>query len=281
MREIVIAFLLSFYALGANDVFVCPMDPEVRASSPGKCPRCGMTLVSRVPEPVEYPLELRVEPPQIPANQNIKFAFRILDPKTSKPVTRFDTVHEKLMHLFLVSYDLSYFSHEHPVLGPDGWFTLNTQLPKPGSFKLISDFYPEGGTPQLVTKTFSTAGFVEPLERSVTIPPPDLLPKQGANTTVELKTDPESPIAGTKTMLFVHVSPSDGLEQFIGAWAHLLAVSSDLIDTVHSHPFIADGGQDMQFNLFFPRPGTYRVWIQLQRKGIVNTVSFTIPVDQL
>jgi len=53
-------------------------------------------------------------------------------------------------------------------------------------------------------------------------------------------------------MLFFHPKPADGIERYIGAWAHLLAVSNDLIDTIHTHPFLADGGPDMQFNLFFP-----------------------------
>jgi len=26
-------------------IFTCPMHPEVRSTSPGKCPKCGMTLV--------------------------------------------------------------------------------------------------------------------------------------------------------------------------------------------------------------------------------------------
>ena len=30
-------------------MFVCPMDPEVRSKGPGKCPRCGMTLVPGIP----------------------------------------------------------------------------------------------------------------------------------------------------------------------------------------------------------------------------------------
>ena len=47
-------------------------------------------------------------------------------------------------------------------------------------------------------------------------------------------------------MLFLHINPSDGLEKYIGAWAHVLAVSSDLIDTIHTHPFVADGGPEMQ-----------------------------------
>src|SRR5262249_47301181 len=29
----------------ANQVYTCPMHPEVRSDKPGKCPKCGMTLV--------------------------------------------------------------------------------------------------------------------------------------------------------------------------------------------------------------------------------------------
>jgi hypothetical protein len=273
--------LLAFSAFGQNQVFVCPMDPDVRSFTPGKCPRCGMALQAEIPEPTEYPMDFKVEPPQIPANQDITLSFRVLDPTTHAPVTRFTVVHEKLFHLFLVSYDLTYFSHEHPVLGPDGWFRLQTRLLKPGTYRLIADFDPEGGTPQLSTRTFSTAGYIVPLENSISHPLPDLSPKTSMNVTAQLRVDPPQPIAGRKTMLFLHLDPGVGIEKYIGAWAHLLAVSNDLVDTIHDHPFLADGGPDMQFNLFFPRAGTYRIWIQVQRMGLVNTVSFTIPVSDL
>ncbi len=276
-----VLLLLALSAFAQTPVFVCPMDPEVRSPTPGKCPRCGMTLVETVPEPREYPMEFQAEPRRIPAGQDVTLSFRILDPATLHPVTRFTTVHEKLFHLFLVSYDLEYFSHEHPVLTPDGWFRLKTRLPKPGTYRLIADFDPEGGTPQLATRTFSTAGFTAPLENSIAHPMPDLSTKAGANLVAELRVDPEQPIAGKKTMLVLHLSPADGMEKYIGAWAHLLAVSSDLIDTIHSHPFLAGGGADIQFNLFFPRGGAYRIWIQVQRKGVVNTLSFTVPVRDL
>ena len=29
----------------AKTIYTCPMHPEVRSSTPGKCPKCGMTLV--------------------------------------------------------------------------------------------------------------------------------------------------------------------------------------------------------------------------------------------
>jgi hypothetical protein len=257
--------------------FTCPMDRDVRSKTPGKCPRCGMTLVANLPEPVEYPVDLRVNPPHIPSGHPIALEFRIADPETGAPVKRFEIVHEKLFHLFIVSQDLEYFAHVHPQF--DGAaFRLDTTLPKRGTYRLLADFYPSGGTPQLVPKTITTTGYTTPLETAIPRLAADLTPKRGENLEVELKLDPPQPIAGRKTMLFVHLTPADGLEPYIGAWAHLLAVSNDLVDTIHDHPFIANGGPDMQFNIFFPREAAYRVWMQFQRKGVVNTVAFTIPV---
>jgi hypothetical protein len=261
--------------------FVCPMDREVRSKTPGACPRCGMKLVPALPMPIEYPMDFRAIPPQIPAGRDITLEFRVLDPRSGRPVTRFEIVHERLFHLFLVSYDLEFFGHLHPQLLPSGWFRLRTRLPKPGAYRLLADFDPAGGTPQLAARTFSTAGYIAPLASGIHAPAPDLAPQKGANLTASLRLDPEDPIAGKKTMLFFHMDPADGLEQYIGAWAHLLAVSHDLIDTMHSHPFIADGGPDMQFNLFFPRAATYRIWLQVQRNDVVNTVAFTVPVQAL
>jgi hypothetical protein len=48
---------------------------------------------------------------------------------------------------------------------------------------------------------------------------------------------------------------------------------------MHTHPTIADGSHEMQFNLVFPRPRVYRIWVQFQRKGVVNTAQFDVPVS--
>jgi hypothetical protein len=92
---------------------------------------------------------------------------------------------------------------------------------------------------------------------------------------------PAQPIAGMKTLMFFHLEPAEGLEFYLGSWSHMLAASDDLIDMIHDHPFIADGGAQMQFNMIFPRARTYRIWVQFQRKGVVNTAVFNVPVSAL
>jgi hypothetical protein len=110
---------------------------------------------------------------------------------------------------------------------------------------------------------------------------PDLSSKTAENLQVSLSMQPSQPVAGMKTLMFFHLEPVDGLELYLGAWSHMLAASDDLIDMIHDHPFLADGGPQMQFNMIFPRARTYRVWVQFQRKGVVNTAVFNIPVSDL
>jgi hypothetical protein len=273
--------LLAFALLAAQPPieFTCPMDPEVRSAQPGKCPKCGMKLEPGIREQVEYPLNLRVTPKQLPAGRELQLTFRVTDPKTRKPVKQFEVVHEKLFHLFIVSHDLEYFAHLHPKLQPDGSFLLRTTLPKPGTYRLLADYYPTGGVPQLTPTTISTEGYTSPLVPAELTP--DLAPQHGENLEAELTMDPPQPIAGKKTLLFLKLKPAEGLEPYIGAWGHMLAVSNDVIDMIHTHPSIADGGPNVQFDLYFPREATYRIWVQFQRLGKVNTVVFTVPVSRL
>ncbi|MBS1603352.1 MAG: hypothetical protein JST42_11835 [Bacteroidetes bacterium] len=35
----------------AKMVYTCPMHPDVTSEKPGKCPKCGMTLVAKKPAP--------------------------------------------------------------------------------------------------------------------------------------------------------------------------------------------------------------------------------------
>ncbi|MEO8026605.1 MAG: heavy metal-binding domain-containing protein [Bryobacteraceae bacterium] len=258
--------------------FVCPMDPDVRSSQPGKCPRCGMKLVAGIPEMLEYQVALTTEPKALKAGAPVELRFDITNPKDHKRVKDYEIMHEKLFHMFIVSQDLSFFVHDHPIKGDDAMFRLKTELPKPGLYRILSDFYPKGGTPQLIANTVIVPG--APFDPHTTLKP-DVGVQKGANMDVSLVTEPAVPIAGMKTLMFFKLSTADGFEPYIGAWGHMLAASEDLVDMIHNHPFIADGGPNVQFNMIFPRPGIYRVWVQFQRKGVVNTLAYNIPVVEL
>lgn len=264
-------------AQNAGSVFICPMDPDVRSHTPGNCSRCGMKLVEGLPDPIEYHLDLSVAPRGIKPGQTASLTFAVHDPWKNRPVTRFQTIHEKLFHMFIVSQDLQVFLHNHPTLGSDGLFHYDYAFPKAGLYRILGDFYPDGGTPQLISKTVIVPGAAP---KPVTLTR-DYSTKDGENLAVELTTDPPQPIAGQKTQLLFKLNSADGLEKYLGAWGHLLTASDDLIDLIHEHPFIADGGPQVQFNVIFPRAKGYRVWVQFQRKGVVNTVHFDVPVKRL
>jgi hypothetical protein len=257
--------------------YACPMDRDVRSAKPGVCPRCGMKLVLKLPESVEYRLEVTHQPAVLIPAEPAVLTLRAVHPVTGKPVSRFLIVHEKLMHLFVVSENLEVFMHEHPVLQPDGSFQLRIRFPNGGMYRMLADFYPQDSTPQLALETVFVKGSCPAAHLE-----PALAPFKAKNMTARLRLDPEAPLAGFETKMFFDLDPKEHLEPYLGAWGHMLAASSDLIDMLHLHPFLADPAKGtMQFNAIFPRAGLYRVWTQFQRQGVVDTIVFTVPVKAL
>jgi hypothetical protein len=236
-----------------------------------------MALVSGLPDPVEYHLDLSVRPRPPRPGQRASLTFAVQDPWKNRPVKNFQVIHEKLFHMFIVSQDLEVFVHNHPTLGSDGRFHYDYTFPKAGLYRILGDFYPDGATPQLIAKTLIVPG---PAPKPVRLAR-DTSAKETENLMIELRTEPAEPISRATTQMIFRVKPDDGLEKYLGAWGHLLTASDDLIDMIHEHPFIADGGPQIQFNVTFPRARAYRVWVQFQRKGVVNTAFFDIPVKEL
>ena len=266
----------------AEGKFYCPMDSDVHSSAPGFCPKCGMKLVEGVKDTSEYRVSLAADPEAPRAADLTRLTFAVADPETGSPVRNFEVVHEKLYHVFVVSQDLSFFLHTHPERNGDEDFHLDVRFPKPGMYRVLSDFYPVGGTPQLITNTVIVSGkgfALQPAQIAA-----DLSPRQTENSRVELAM-PQRIAAREKTPLSFRVTPDDGIEPYLGVMAHMLAASSDLIDMMHEHPVQAlnkdnNAAKELAFSVIFPRPGIYRVWVQFQRKGIVNTAAFNLPVGE-
>jgi len=137
--------------------WVCPMHPDYTMDVTGKCPRCGMDLVRAAPFDVrDYPFDFRTVPAVVKPGQKFQMRFKIFHPGTGEQVKKFEVVHEKQYHLFVISQDMEYFQHIHPEEQPDGTWTIDVTLPKPGYYKILSDFMPSGGAPQFIGPLVTT-----------------------------------------------------------------------------------------------------------------------------
>jgi len=287
VRSGVLLAALAIAVLSAQEVYFCPMHPDVRGKAGDKCPLCGMTLVrATAVDYAAYVLDVETIPRVVRPQQKARVRFFVRDPRSLATVKRFDLVHERVFHLFVISQDLEYFTHIHPALRSNGSLDVDIELPRAGVYQLIADFMPEGGSPQLLQKTIVTAGYTGPL-----LAPPalkrDIDDKIVGGARVKL-TMPE-PIAGREQLVTFDLEdaatgvPLRDLEPYLGAAGHLLLVSADLSIASHSHPIAemsSAGGPTVVFQMIFPRAGDYRMWVQFQRHGEVLTSSFTVPVKE-
>ena len=133
----------------------------------------------------------------------------------------------------------------------------------------------------MVPTTLTTSGYEEPIEAIQPNLEPDRATKQGESIWISMRSDPAEPMAGFLTLLFFELNTARGLQEFLGSWAHMLAVKDDWITMIHGHPSIADGGKLIQMNVISPEPAIYRIWVPVQRRRKNLTVPFTIEVKGL
>jgi hypothetical protein len=267
------------------DTHWCPMHPGVRAASPSRCPVCGMAMVAIPPRRVgEYGLDAAVSRG---GRNHATFSMRLTvrAPHDGAVVTSFLQVHERPLHLFIVSRDLATFVHAHPEQREDGTFVLEQAL-TPGEYVLVADFLPAGGTPQLVHHAVVTPGYTGALFQG----PPRLTATPAEQIVDGLRV---KLLAADVTALrpaalqFVIADAATGaevrdLEPYLGATGHLLVVDADLTSAVHGHPAGAQtAGPEILFDPVLPKEGMYKLWLQVQRQGRVVTIPFVIEVAPL
>lgn len=267
----------------APDAYWCPMHPDVRSSATGKCPLCGMAFV---PMPAARLGEYRMDVVATPGARRsglAKLRMTLRDPETGKPVSGFATIHDRLLHLFIVDRTLEYFAHVHPEPAGEGVFEIDHRLP-PGAYVLIADFLPLTGPSQTVQRAIVTPGYRGPLFP----PPPHLRSEMGTDKIVDglrVRLEATRLTAGREAVVRFTLAdaatgaPVSDLEPFLGAAGHMLVVNADLTEAHHAHPEApAARGPSVFFQPRMPAAGLYKVWVQFQRKGQVITVPFVVTV---
>jgi hypothetical protein len=209
-----------------------------------------------------------------------EFRFTVAGPD-GKPVTRFEPLHGKRLHLIVARRDLSGFQHLHPSEAGGGVWTIPLTLPDPGAYRFFTDIKPAGAKEQLTLGTDVVApGDYEPR------------PLPGAEQVAEVDgyevklTGALVPGRSNKLTLSVR---KDGrsvtdLEPYLKAYGHLVALRDRDLAYLHVHPDGEPGdgrtrpGPDVTFHAEVPSPGTYRLYLDFQHEGKVRTAEFTAVV---
>ena len=276
----------------------CPMHPDVTSPQVGNCRKCGMTLVSGHPfDTRDYLMDVRTTPSAVKSGVPFKMRFDVRHPSSGQAVRDFEVVHDRRYHLFVISHDMTVFQHIHPEQQFDGSWTIEMTLPKRGAYRVVSDFLPTGGAPQLLSRTLMTSDFAGDLRSEDAHLEPDIaLRKTVGPLTAELKFDPPRLVAGQYGHLELQLTdsstgePVTDLQPYLGAFGHAFILSEDLRNSVHAHPpewrdgkEIASGlgGPTVLFEGYMPLPGRYRIWTQFLRRGELTTIPFTFEVSTL
>ncbi|OBZ13673.1 hypothetical protein [Bacillus sp. FJAT-26390] len=196
------------------------------------------------------------------------------------PIEKYDVNHEKLMHLIVVSEDLSTFNHIHPDYKGKGKFEVTTAFPKGGSYKLYADFIPTGSAQMTVTSLLKVDGkqqAAQPLVKDATL----TKEVDGVSASLDistLKSGQEADLIFTLNDAKTK-KPITDLEPYLGAIGHVVILSENLNRYLHVHP--KDGnesGPTAEFSTSFPEPGMYKIWGQFQRGGKSFIVPFTVEI---
>ncbi|MED4779369.1 hypothetical protein [Brevibacillus choshinensis] len=200
-----------------------------------------------------------------------------------KAIETLQLSHEKMMHVIIVSKDLSYFDHVHPEYEGNGRFHVDIKFPNGGEYKLIADFIIKDSGPMLLSHWVTVRGDViteKPLKADID------LSKVVNDKMISLSFD-ELKHGHEVTMTFTildskTMQPVLDLEPYLGAIGHVVALSDGAQNYLHIHPIDeTTKGPDAKFITTFPTSGLYKLWGQFLHHGTLITVPFTIQVPQL
>lgn len=196
---------------------------------------------------------------------------------TGRRVRRLETVHERPMHVLVVSRDLAEFAHIHPELQADGSYEVRHSFAHGGRYRVYADLTAPG-----------SAQTVEHFDIEVAGPPRAAVPLRVDRETAGLRW--EGPLRAGEDVAFSFAPPAvDGLQPYLGAWAHFIVIGEGLDAFIHAHPLEAathshenpgPAPDEIRFNAVFPQASLYKVWAQYQRNGEVMTVPYVLRVGE-
>ncbi len=276
---LIIILVITFLAMACNSSI--GSQPQNNKVEPVESPSVNVNY---------YNATLVTEPAEIVPNKPVKLVFSVQDYLTKDVVLKdLEIVHEKPMHLIIISEDLSYFDHIHPIPTADNSiFTVDAEFPHSGKYRLYLDYSPKRVGHRLGRIELTVSGTPAP-------PVPLVADKEDTHSAggVKLTFKPEKPLKANDavTLNFIAADektsqPVTDIEPYLGAFAHFNIANQGHTEYLHAHPLKEAespderGGPEIGTRTIFPTPGLYKIWAQFQRKGKVIVIPFVVSVAE-
>jgi len=205
----------------------------------------------------------------------LRFAIEGAD---GHPVTGFDELHERRMHLIVVRRDGAEFRHLHPEMDARGNWTAPVEFDQPGVYRAFADFSVAGEQQTLAADVFVSGGdfAARPFPAPSGVDRPD---------GYEVRLQAGELRAGEHAALTFAVSRDgaavEDLAPYLGAKGHLVALREGDLAFLHVHPEEERGAPNgIVFEATFPTAGRYRLYLQFRHEGRVRTAEFTVEVPR-
>jgi hypothetical protein len=213
-----------------------------------------------------------VSVPRPASGQSLRF---VVDGPDGQPVTAYDEVHERPLHLVAIRRDGADYHHLHPTLSEDGTWSAPLRL-SAGTTRVFADFTPTDGPALVLGTDVHVDGDYEPL------PPPEVT----RTVTVDgYRVRLAGDLAGGSSSKLTAVITRNGrpvtdLQPYLGAYGHLVALREGDLAYLHVHPEEAGAGPRIPFVAEVPSDGRYRLFLEFRHGGAVHTVGFTLAAGE-
>lgn len=262
---------LSFFAaglavlFGSSLILGATLGPTPSKASGEEPPPKGMGVVEATDGYRFVPLG-RTLPPAAST-----FEFQVEGPK-GRIVKAFTPTHEKLLHLIVVSRDLTVYYHVHPRLSADGTWSIGLPALPPGPYRAIADFKPRHGPHLALGTDLDVPGDYRPGQ----LPNPALV-----STVAGFRVDMAEKRSRTGEVRFTLTVSQDGhsvvLEHYLGALGHVVAVRVGDLAYAHVHPQqgVPEPPGTVVFDSMLDAEGRYGLFFDFKYAGVVHTARFT------
>jgi hypothetical protein len=211
----------------------------------------------------------------VPPGRPQTLRFRVLGVDGSALRSGFEVEAQRRLHLIVVRRDLTGYQHLHPAMAADGTWSVPLEVAQPGAYRVFADFQRDCRKHVLAADLLAPGDF-----RPVVLPAPATTARTDG---YDVRLEHSALRAGREAALRFTVArdgrPVPGIEPYLGARGHLVALRQGDLAYLHAHPEgQGDAADAIPFAADFVSPGAYRLFLQFKIDGGIHTAAFTVRV---